>query len=66
MCRPSMAAIEGLQKLGRTGEVLSSVGDIKIAADIDGRILAEYALMDFDAGNKEKATNFLKRAFENG
>ncbi len=32
-----MAAIEGLQKLGRTGEVLSLFGDIIIATDIDGR-----------------------------
>ena len=52
--------------MGRTGEVLSLVGDIIIAADIDGRILTVYALMDFDAGNKEKATYFLKRALENG
>ena len=66
MCRPSMAAIEGLQKLGRTEEVFSLVGDNINAADIDGRILAVYALMELDEGNREKANYFLTRALENG
>ena len=55
-----------LYKMGRTEEVLSLVGDNIDAADIDGRILAVYALMELDAGNKEKATYFFTRALENG
>lgn len=55
-----------LYKTGRIEEVLSLVGDNINATDMDGRVLAVYALMELDQGNVEKANYFLTRALENG